>query len=600
MMNQLAQDGRYFIPSNEAGIVVPNQQDQLGNETLFSFLVGIPEGHGGGVCMVCLSMNLYTVAQVTYRNVVVSNNVAVIGGDALRRAQHSRNPMVLCVTGGFSLHMTDLYWNQRNVSNCFPPAFGYMTCQKFDVYNLTIANNMAVRGGGVFSTSTVSVAVSCGPDQPRWIAGESAGVRSPSEQLKPYCLYVMNNTNLDTTVSQAQAGTNVESLHAEGDIQQLAQVASGEALCVTSKKEDCECDTPLRIMIKDIFNQTISGAIEDASLELTLESDAIIGDLRYEAVDGVAVINNTKAYGINRNSTLRIFSKRDPRIKIELQMSMRDCYPGEFEQGNVCNKCPVDQYGFDSALNKCQSCEINAKCSGEAVIIPNDGYWHSTPFSPIIRKCIHAVACSYAERSEHLTLYYEDIAEVQKDLEHLDAHIDNERPEPDYSESYEQCAAGYEGFLCGSCQLGYGHSYTGKCESCQEKEAMNSLFVFLGMVWLLVLIGINCAITLTTMGSRVELVEHELQSLSVNAANGPRGSGVLRNGQVPQSIESAGIEGFLQPVPSVHVCFSLFSWHIARPSHSPKHQWTFHKESLCDGTVDRNTQGNALASTLSL
>ena len=449
-----------------------------------------------------------------------------------------------------------------------------MSCQKFDVYNITIANNAAVRGGGVFSTSTVSVAVSCSPGHPRWIAGQHAvALRSPAEQLKPFCLNMINNTNLDTTASQSQAGTNVAYLHAEGGIRQLAQVASGEVLCVASKKEASECDTPLRIMVKDVFNQTIGGAIDDASLELTLESDAVIGDLRYEAVDGVAVINNTKAYGIDRSSTLKIFSQRDPKIKIELQMYVRGCHPGEFEQGNVCNKCPIDQYGFNSTLNKCQSCEVNGKCSGEAVLVPTDGYWHSTPFSPVLRKCIQSVACSYAERSEQLTLYYKDLTKVQEDLEQLDEHIGRGSPEPDFSESYAQCAAGYEGFLCGSCQLGHGHSYTGKCESCQKEEAMNSLFVFLGMSWLLLLIGINCAITLTTMHSRVELVKYELQSLSANASNGLRSSGILRNGQV-HPIETSEIEGAFHPCSvSVHV---LCAVKMVRRSAKPGHRTAMH------------------------
>ena len=101
MMKKLVEDGRGFIPSLEAGVIVPDRRDQLGNETLFSYLVGIPEGHGGGVCMVCLSMSLYTVAQITFRNVNVSSNTAVIGGDAPIRVRRTEKTTMLCDRGIF-------------------------------------------------------------------------------------------------------------------------------------------------------------------------------------------------------------------------------------------------------------------------------------------------------------------------------------------------------------------------------------------------------------------------------------------------------------------------------------------------------------------
>ena len=482
------------------------------NKRFISYLTSIPSGHGGGICMEFLSTTALVIVEVRYKNVLVRNNTAVVGGKWMACWQGMNDLRVL---GGMSIHMTNQFWNQDNRTTCFPSLIGFVTCQKFDIHNVTVIQNRAYLAGGIFSSLPDGVAVSCRPGGKKWTPRRRGGLDTIEDQLRQHCSNFSDNSLVDGSDNQAQAATRVVSLWVEGGHSRLEELVAGAPLTVPCSNADGAADgCPLRIAVKDAFNQTIRTGIDDASLDLTLISKAIVGDLRYTAVDGMAVINNTRAWGIDRNSTVKIVSERDRSIQVVLRISIRKCYPGEIDQRDVCNSCPVDQYSFVPALSRCQSCEGNAECRGGAALVPKDGYWHSTPFSPVFRECILLVACSYAGREEKLTLFYQDALELQEQLSKLDSYVLNEDQRPDFSEVYPQCALGYEGLLCGSCQSGYGHSYTGECESCRNEEATNSFFLFLTGLWLFVIVGINCGITMVSTETRVAFAKLEMQVAS--------------------------------------------------------------------------------------
>ena len=421
-----------------------------------------------------------------------------------------------CCIGGISAHMTDLSWNKDNRSSCFPAAFGLDTCQKFVLVNVTVVENRAAFAGGAFSTLADGIIVSCTPDgevhfNPRDLVAEDL----VTDPLKPYCSRIENNGVVNGTVLQgADAGGTAEYLAVDGWDGPLKTVASGKRLAIPCKNNlNDSCSQQLRIIVRDIFNQTISRGVKDASLEIVLLSKDIVGDVRYRADRGIVLINNTVAWGINVSSTLRIVSERDPRVSLELELSTRVCYPGEIDQTDLCQICPVDQYGFIPSLGKCEACEDHAECSGGAALVPMEGYWHSTPFSPVVRKCITTGACKYEGRAETLDQYYTDSQQLQQHLRDLNAYLDEQGPIPEFP-GYQQCAEGHQGLLCGSCQPGYGHSYTGTCHKCPKNGTVLIILVFLSNAWLFLLIGINCAFTLLSTKTRVDLVKHEARTVA--------------------------------------------------------------------------------------
>ena len=390
---------------------------------------------------------------------------------------------------------------------------GFEVCQKFEVRNVTIVKNKAEFAGGVFVSHRDGIVASCGPEKERFTASDHASAVTGTDVASRYCVKIQGNSRVDGKLDTAEAATRAVQLHVEGGRDRLKRVASGEALALPCQDRlNSSCSVPFRIHVKDAFNQTIDGGIEDANLDVSITSDDIVGDQRYSAEKGIVTIDNTQAWGINRDSTVTIASRRDSSIKVELPLSTRECYPGEIEHDDVCNACPTDQYSFLPSLKKCESCEENAECGGGAVLVPTEGYWHSTPFSPVFHKCTYFTACHYDRRREKLMQFYEDPEELKRQLDRLGRYLENsEMEEPDFAD-YQQCDEGYGGPLCGSCQQGYGHSYTGECEACPERRSAARLRFFFTVVFLFFVVGSNCIITLVSSRARVTLAKHEMKT----------------------------------------------------------------------------------------
>ena len=323
------------------------------------------------------------------------------------------------------------------------------------------------------------------------------------------CSNLTGNQVTDAASSTGiDVGTGAEHLEIEGLQKPVLNLASGERLSVPCLNDSgASCD--LHVVVRDAFNQTIVRGIDDASLELALLSDSIGGALKYTASNGVAVINSTFARGVNRSSNLTIISERHRRVRIQIVLNIRECLPGETEQQDLCLPCQKDQYGFDPGQN-CHSCEENALCDGGAALVPKSGFWHSTPFSPVFRQCILPAACDYKARHRRLTQFYQNSSNLVHELESLEAFTRGEGPEPEFRE-YRQCAEGYEGLLCGSCSEGYGHSFTGECDRCPDARSKTSLFFIFRIAWILLLIGVNCGTTLSTMNTRVKVMKYEMR-----------------------------------------------------------------------------------------
>ena len=440
-----------------------------------------------------------------FRNILVEENEAIVGGETVQREDRSVRRYAL---GGVSVEMAELLWNENRKPSCFPIATGFDVCRHLEFQNVTVTGNKATFAGGVFSSAPGGIVVSCGDDDER---APITDLQPSAERTdrSPFCVKIVDNfiTDDDTRLG-ADVGTRAVKLEIEGGVDSLKQVGSGEVLTVPCKDPDAPDPCYPRIVVKDALGTTITRGIDDANLRVVLVSDAIVGENAYDAIDGVAEISNTRAWGINKSSNLIIASERDESVHVNVSISTRDCNPGEIEQVEVCRMCPVDQYGFDATLGKCESCEEHAVCGGGAKLVPLDGYWHSTPFSPAFYKCIHPSACRYEGRRENLDAFYQDAALLKEHLDEMKKYAAGQEERPEFPE-YKQCSEGYAGPFCGSCQAGYGHSYTGECTACPKRKDLGGFRVFLNVAWLLLLIGVNCAITLSSTKSRVTLAQHE-------------------------------------------------------------------------------------------
>ena len=278
----------------------------------------------------------------------------------------------------------------------------------------------------------------------------------------------------------------------------------------------------IRIAVKDAFNQTITGGIADAGkipsvmctasqrvfpeLQVLLVSTAILGEQVYLAEKGIIHVNNTEGVGVGSTSEILF---RYGELETNLTFSTRECFPGEIESGNVCQPCLTDQYSFNTT-STCSDCEKHAKCSGGSSLVPVDGYWHSTPFSPQFHECIIKEACEYnsresvhKDRESVLKEYYEDNHKISAEISELDVYLSQkEGTQPVYND-YFQCSDGYSGILCGSCEAGYGHFAGGECIKCPKHRGWSVILTILAAFIAFALLALNVLLTFNSTRKQV-------------------------------------------------------------------------------------------------
>lgn len=127
----------------------------------------------------------------------------------------------------------------------------------------------------------------------------------------------------------------------------------------------------------------------------------------------MSVIGNPGSYSINfTDFGTNGLSPR--RAMAELDLVLRDCVPGEVKQISHlfgCIQCTSGLYSFNPENTTCDPCPERANCSAAISengvmlrhpLVPKDGYWHSTPFSTQIQKCLSEDACTYLGRTSTL------------------------------------------------------------------------------------------------------------------------------------------------------------------------------------------------------
>ena len=132
------------------------------------------------------------------------------------------------------------------------------------------------------------------------------------------------------------------------------------------------------------------------------------------------------------------------------------------EDKATCSRCKYSYYSF-STIDECRECEEHGICVGTMALVPEEEYWHSTPFSPRMIKCPIDRACKRKNRTRDLVEYYEDTTRVSEELRTWNQR---DREPEDFTEDYRQCSDAYNGTLCASCAEDHGRSVSGQCEPC--------------------------------------------------------------------------------------------------------------------------------------
>ena len=148
------------------------------------------------------------------------------------------------------------------------------------------------------------------------------------------------------------------------------------------------------------------------------------------------------------------------------------------EDKATCSRCDYSYYSF-STIDDCRECEEHGICVGTMALVPEEEYWHSTPFSPRMIKCPIDEACKRENRTRDLVDYYEDTTRVSEELRTWNQS--HRKPE-DFTEDYPQCSDAYNGTLCSSCAEEHGRSVSGHCEPCRGSRLVSVLMTLASAV----------------------------------------------------------------------------------------------------------------------
>jgi len=73
---------------------------------------------------------------------------------------------------------------------------------------------------------------------------------------------------------------------------------------------------------------------------------------------------------------------------VAMKVCVRECVAGEISTGDACEVCRKGSYSLsEKNEDNCLPCPSEgAECPGGAVILPLDGWWHSSPYSAQIHR----------------------------------------------------------------------------------------------------------------------------------------------------------------------------------------------------------------------
>eukprot|EP00210_Caulerpa_lentillifera_P007389 g7062.t1 len=397
-------------------------------------------GGGGAICLLVAQVPERAPIEVIVSENEFNGNQARVGGALFLATNADEDWIPICDSSGSAME-----------------SLTSKPCKAMSISQVNFINNRArFAGGAIFISNPMSVYFD------RLGNGQYISLDTLSSK---------DSIFQDNAIQSRGFGPNIASNAASMVI--TRPITSNGELLFQGHNSGKELEGGIELVLLDIYNQVVSNGISDSVMSVNIDSSIISGQRVASAKNGVVNFTRVIARGQPRHHLL-VFEPNSLTIKsIQRKFSIRQCFPGEFriDDQNICDECREEYFGFNYTYN-CDGCPDNAICPGAATLVPKNGYWHSTPFSPIMHECIMEDACSYKDREKKLRDFFKDPSQLEVENRTFN------------NEDYPQCAEEYEGILCGSCSKGHGHVVDGECIECQD-------------VWLTaLLIGIVCIWTL--------------------------------------------------------------------------------------------------------
>lgn len=446
------------------------------------------EGGGGAVC-------------IGLTNAPIRSSFDVILEVSQFRANQAE------VGGGVYISIDTANWDVRSTNTCSLTASHLEACRGVTFREVIVEDNVATMGGGgAFVSDPNYVDCTCDKQNTNVVSLKDVidtlllNRRNLNVTTDLYCTQFVDNSVEDRGIYGPHVATSAFSIELDSPLQPFQGINSGDPNQTSSSEEPFE----YVLLVKDAFDQQITGGRHEAQLEVSVESNLITGQSRYGGEGGRIIINATRVIAIasegmpdgSKQHNLTFRSISNPDLFVTTNFTFRSCYAGEVWQSATCSECPSNYFSFGVGEEEerdereteevCLPCPEHANCTGGADLSPEEGYWHATPFSPHFHKCLVNDACKYDNRQENLTAFYANLSSLKPSTDVLNNTM------------YRQCKDGYKSRLCASCDEGYGRLSDGECISCDSRKAVTIVLIVILTFWIGILVAIEIFNTLHT------------------------------------------------------------------------------------------------------
>ena len=288
----------------------------------------------------------------------------------------------------------------KNSSGHLNCSEGHSDCFLVTMLDTTFVNNSAdYAGGAIFTSSSVNVGVICDSETDDGAENPSLLRAEAFDLTKTVCPWWIGNTagTYGHVVASFASQVNVTVVNERG---------------ITGSEEDgsyiYRSGSPLSISleIRDGFDQgpavgrngrVVSSTISSPNSLFSGNQTILLGSLSTEL--------NVTGFAKPGHYTVLINFDEDILKEEEINVTVQNCTIGEasLRNGTLCEPCNAATYNFhpDDEDSDCQPCPDNGNCATK-VIVPKQGYWHSSPCSPHIQRCLSSDACRNEKRVEKL------------------------------------------------------------------------------------------------------------------------------------------------------------------------------------------------------
>ena len=360
---------------------------------------------GGGAISITRYRRGTSITQLEESRIL--NNTAESGGESTDISSEEAS-LSICFIGGLFLY-------ESYGRNCWKKKYG---CIAVTIIDTQFENNSAIFGGGaIFANRLQGIRFQCKSssrnDNLTFLEEKDWSSFRRITIDETYCPAWRNNsagsygqvvatdaTTAKMTVEYKGEKTEVSS----GKGFEVRDYVGGNQLPrVTVEFLDKLKQGPARMGNPDIL-ATLSTSEGFQVGNISLPVDGQTAKFPHVIGFGLPGIYNITIRFIDSYSFRGQFNEREVIDSLNITVHVRNCTIGEVPVGEtkICSNCSTSAYNFDPEGEECQPCPENGNCT-TGVIIPNDGYWHASPCSVNITRCLTSYACKFDNRVETLT-----------------------------------------------------------------------------------------------------------------------------------------------------------------------------------------------------